>query len=144
MTLRALALRNLANRFSAEQLRRLKPEAANKLLDLIIARAREVENQNAALRQELNAIFGGNVSGGEPIAITDENDLKRAAARLSELVSANDRAVRSAFAFSSGAASADAVRAQQFRRSLGAVESLANKIQSAAARLKNGQNDSNR
>ena len=134
--LRALALRNLANRFTADQLRSMKPEAKNQWLDLIAARAGEIETRNAALRQELGAVFGGVAAGGERVDANDEVDLKRLVVRLSELAANNDQAVRAAFTFSSGA-SADAVKSAQFRRSLGSVEELADGIRSAARRLQN-------
>lgn len=132
--LRAFALKNLASRFSDAQLRSMKPEARNQWLDLIAARAGEIENQNAALRQELGALFGGIAAGGGQTDAADEAGLKRAVIRLSELAAANDRAVRAAFAFSAGA-SADAVKGAQFRQSLGSVEALAGSVQSAARKL---------
>lgn len=134
--LRALALKNLATRFSGAQLRSMKPEAKNEWLNLIAARAKEIESQNAALRQELAAVFGNISQSGGSIDASDEAGLKRAAFRLSELVAGNDRAVRAAFTFSSGA-SADAVKEAQFRQSLGSIEGLANSIESAARRLQN-------
>lgn len=132
--LRSLALRNLASRFSETQLRSMKPEARDQWLTLIAARAREVETQNAALRQELGAVFGGIAAGGEPVGVADEADLKRAIARLSELTAGNDRAIRAAFTFSSGA-TADGLKDARFRQSLGSVEALANSIRSAARKL---------
>ncbi len=131
--LRALALKNLAGRFSDAQLRSMKPEARNSWLSLIAARASEIESQNHALRQELGAVFGA-VSNGESVDASDEAGLKRAVLRLSELAAGNDRAVRAAFTFSSGANS-DAVKGAQFRQSLGSIEGLANGIESAAQRL---------
>lgn len=132
--LRALALKNLAGRFSEIQLRAMKPEARNEWLKLIAARAREIENQNAALRQELGAVFGGVSQSGASVGTNDEAGLKRAVLRLSELAAGNDRAVRAAFTFSSGA-SADAVKGAQFKQSLGTIEGLANSIESAARKL---------
>lgn len=132
--LRALSLRNLANRFSENQLREMKPEARNQWLDLIAARAVEVENQSLALRQELGAIFGSIPAGGESIAANDEAELKRLAIRLSELAANNDRAVRAAFTFSSGASDAT-VKGAQFRESLNSIQGFANSIRSAARRL---------
>ena len=131
--LRALALKNLAGRFSDAQLRSMKPEARNQWLNLIAARASEIESQNHALRQEIAAVFGA-ISNGESVDASDEAGLKRAVLRLSELAAGNDRAVRAAFTFSSGANS-DAVKGAQFRQSLGSIEGLANGIESAARRL---------
>lgn len=132
--LRALALKSLANRFSETQLRSMKPEARNEWLNLIAARASEIKNQNAALRQELGAVFGGISTGGESVDASGEAGLKRAAVRLSEMATGNDRAVRAAFTFSSGA-NADAVKGAPFRQSLGSIEGLANSIQSAVRKL---------
>jgi hypothetical protein len=134
--LRALALKNLAIRFSDAQLRSMKPEARNQWLNLIAARASEIENQNRALREELGAVFGGIAASGESVDASDEAGLKRAVVHLSELAAANDRAVRAAFTFSSGA-STDAVKGSQFRQSLGAIEGLANGIEAAARKLQN-------
>lgn len=132
--LRALALKNLASRFSEAQLKAMKPEARNEWLKLIAARASEIENQNAALRQELGAVFGGVSAGGGSADANDEAGLKRAVVRLSELAASNDRAIRAAFTFSSGANS-DAVKSAQFRQSLGSIEGVANSIETAAKRL---------
>ena len=132
--LRALSLKNLAARFSDAQLRAMKSEARNEWLNLIQTRAREIENQNRILRQELGAVFGGIAAGGATGEARDEAGLKRAVARLSESAARNDRAIRAAFTFSSGA-SADAVKGAEFRQSLGAVEELANNIASAARKL---------
>ena len=132
--LRALALKNLAARFSEAQLGAMKPEARDEWLNLIQARAREIETRNRALRQELGAVFGSIAAGGATGEARDEAGLKRAVARLSESAASNDRAIRAAFTFSSGA-SADAVKGAQFRQSLGAVEELANNIASAARKL---------
>jgi len=134
--LRALALKNLASRFSEAQVRSMKPEARNQWLNLIQARAGEIENQNAALRQELGAVFGGISAVGGSVDTGDETGLKRAVVRLSELAAGNDRAIRAAFTFSSGANS-DAVKGAGFRQSLGSIEGLANSIQSAARKLQN-------
>ncbi len=132
--LRALALKNLASRFSEAQLRAMKPEARNQWLNLIQVRAAEIENQNAALREEIGAVFGGIPTGGASTEVNDEAGLKRAVVRLSELASGNDRAIRAAFTFSSGANS-DAVKGSQFRQSLGSIEGLAIGIQTAARKL---------
>ena len=137
--LRALALKNLASRFSEAQLRAMKPEARNQWLNLIQVRAAEIENQNAALREELGAVFGGIPTGGASIEVSEEAGLKRAVVRLSELASGNDRAIRAAFTFSSGANS-DAVKGSQFRQSLGSIEGLAIGIQTAARKLQSKQN----
>lgn len=133
--LRALALKNLANRFSETQLRSMKPEAKNEWLNLIATRAGEIENQNATLRQELGAVFGGVPAGGG-LNISDEADLKRAVIRLSDIAAGNDRTIRAAFTFSAGR-NADAVNGTQFRQSLGTVEGLANSIKSAVRRFQN-------
>lgn len=132
--LRALALKNLARRFSENQLRSMKPEAKNQWLTLIATRAQEIKNHNAALRQELGAVFGDVPAGGASIDVSDEAGLQRLVVRLSELAASNDRAIRAAFTFSS-VASTDGVKRVQFRQSLGSIEELANSIHSATRKL---------
>ena len=134
--LRTLALKDLANRFSEVQLRSMKSEAKNEWLNLIATRVREIENQNATLRQELGTVFGGSSKAGGGVEISDEADLKRAVIKLSNMAAGNDRAIRAAFTFSSGANS-DAVKGSQFRQSLNSIEGLANSIESAVRKLKN-------
>jgi hypothetical protein len=126
----ASALNRMANRFNADQLRTLDPAARTKWLNILKGYAAVVRRETAALRGELQPIFGGMAeANGE--SVTSDSDLIASARRLYELASANDRVIRSAFTISSGGMSVSAVKTAQFRRSLGSAESLAAAIERA-------------
>jgi len=128
---RAWALKRLAGRFSEEDLRSLNPEAREKWLGVIRAHARACEQEVKKLRYELQQIFPTHsaVEESEEAEITNDADLIRAAGRLLDLMSANDRAVRSAFTISAKETGADqALMNQQFWHGLRGVERLAARI----------------
>jgi len=127
---RAWALKRLAGRFSEEDLRSLNPEAREKWLDLIRAHARACEQEVKGLRQELQPVFPTHSAdeGSEEAGLANDADLIRAAGRLLDLMSANDRAVRSAFTISTGTDPALALKTPQFWRGLRGAEKLAARI----------------
>lgn len=127
---RAWALKRLAERFTPEDLRALTPDARGKWLSMIRGHARAIQQENAALRQELQPVFGAPAGEAqEAPAIADDAGLVRAVERLAELCSANDAVVRSAFTISPNASRAASVRSPQFWNSLRSVEALAAQIQ---------------
>jgi len=130
----AWALKRLLSQFSPEDIRTLSPEARGKWLALIHAHARAFEQGARRLREKLAPIlFPSSSSSDAPdeIRISDDAELARAVDQLFTLASANDAAIRSAFAFSTGSASADAVKTPRFWQSLRAAESLAGIIVSS-------------
>ena len=121
-------LRRLAGQFSPEDLRNMSPEARAKWLSVIRAHARNCEQEAKRLRLELQPIFfpgGSPGAASDSFVIIDDASLARAAARLFELASANDRVVRSAFTISSEPTVTTVIRASQFWESLKSAESLA-------------------
>ena len=126
----ASALNRMANRFNAEQLKALDPAARAKYLGMLKGYAAAVRRETAALRGELQPVFGDvSDAGGE--SVTSDADLIASARRLFELASQNDRVIRSAFTISSGGTSVSAIKSAQFRRSLGQAEALAAAIERA-------------
>jgi hypothetical protein len=94
------ALKRLARRFSAEELRGLSPDASNKWLALVRTHARAFRQEIAELRQELKPIFSPTASGDslpDGPQVYDTAGVAQAIERLFELGSANDRVVLSAF-----------------------------------------------
>jgi hypothetical protein len=124
------ALKQLAGRFSEEDLRSLSPEAREKWLGVIRAHARACEQEVKRLRQELQPIFlpPSADEGAEEAEISNDADLIRAAGRLFDLMSANDRAVRSAFTISTETGASPSLKSQQFWGGLRGVERLAARI----------------
>jgi hypothetical protein len=95
----ALALKQIAERFSPEDLRNLDSPARAKWHAMISAHARSFVGEMVNLRRELEAAFPTLEFSGQPSAdINSDADLVRAAARLFALGVANDEAVRRSFA----------------------------------------------
>jgi hypothetical protein len=131
--LRASALKQLAGRFSPEELNGLAPEAKAKWLAMIREHALGYRREVAALRQDLRAVFGG-IDEGSPETEGDA-DVRQLADRLLRLSYANDEAVRAAFTISAGgSATASAIKSRQFWRQLLAAERLSAAIQGAYQR----------
>jgi len=127
----ASALNRLANRFTSEQLKTLDAAARVKWLTLLKGYASAVRRETAALRGELEPVFGGMSAAGEGVSIASDDELIRSAGKLYGLAVAADRVVRSAFTLSNGNVSVSAVRNQQFRQNLGTIEKLAAAIERA-------------
>jgi len=126
----AWALKRLAERFSAEDLRTLSPEARSKWLSMIRQHAQILEHGLASLRADISGIFPEVSSaevGGSSVDPSDQ-DLKQALLRLFELCSAQEQAIRSAFAVAPTSSKVAAVRSVQFWLSLRSAEKLAGKI----------------
>ena len=129
----ALALKQITERFSGEELRTLDPAARIQWRSLVSEHARAFQQAMVALRRELQPVFAaGGVSEEREMEISAEADFARAARRLFDLAAANDDAVRTAFSISDENASAVRIKSPQFWRSLAAAEALAAKINSAA------------
>ena len=127
----ALALRQIVERFSAEDLRTLDEAARRQWLALIAQHARALNQECAALRRELQPIFFPNAGldqGAAAIEIRGDADLSHAVARLFELAVSIDDAVRRSFNISGSGPQSVAVKTAQFHQSLRDAESLAAKI----------------
>ncbi|HLL76333.1 MAG TPA: sigma-70 family RNA polymerase sigma factor [Pyrinomonadaceae bacterium] len=127
----ANALRQLAARFSPEEVRSLAPEARAKWQTMIRQHARGYREQVSALRRELRAVFSPGASGEADADGVGDETLRRDAERLLRLSYAHDEAVRAAFTLSDAARAPVALRSQQFWRSLAAAEALAEAMEAA-------------
>ena len=124
----ASALNRMVRRFSPEEIAAMDKDARTKWLRILKGYAAAVRRETAALRSDLQPIFGGFEEGGTE-RISTNGELISAARTLYDAASANDRAVRSSFMLSSGGGSAAAIRSAQFRRSIAAAEALASAIE---------------
>ncbi len=126
----AWALKGLADRFSADELRSLDAPARSKWLFMIRQHAQALQQETVTLRRELAPLFPGASSdeGSAGIEIGSDSDLVRAIERLFDLCSEQERTVRSAFTISTDPSNAPAIRTQHFWRSLKSAERLAAQI----------------
>src|SRR5207244_1812039 len=97
--------------------------------------ARAFQSATRLLRQELEPVFNTvarqreiGAETRDEIQITDDAALFYAVVRLSELATANDETIQSAFTISAAASAAAALKTPQFWRSLRSTERLAAKI----------------
>lgn len=125
---RAGALKRLIGQFTLAEIKSLSPEAREKWLSLIRSHARVLQQETAALRQDLTPVFGGGTGGGSVSAIDDDAALIRSVNRLFELGAANDRTVRSTLSISSN--SSAGTLSADFFRSLRTTEEIASRLQS--------------
>jgi hypothetical protein len=127
------ALKRLLTQISSEDLRALSPEGRTKLIMLIRTHARAYQNAAEEIRRDLQPIFfpgtsSTGVQNGKDI--TETAALVGALEELFELASSNDRVIRSAFAASTEAVAATAIKSPQFWQLLRNAEVLAARIQS--------------
>jgi RNA polymerase sigma factor (sigma-70 family) len=137
--LQAWALRNLANRFSKEDLGRLDPRARAKWMSMIAEHAAAFRSETRKLREDVAPIF--NISATAPEGegpLAEEGDLANAIERLVMLASATDSGVQSSFSISTGVKSSTVVQTQEFWQSVISSEQLAARIQAAAKSVRNG------
>ncbi|HLA12249.1 MAG TPA: sigma-70 family RNA polymerase sigma factor [Pyrinomonadaceae bacterium] len=126
----ALALNQIAQRFSADDLQALDADSRNQWRAMISQHARNIQQELEALRRELQPAFPS-VAGDEGdagIEITKDADFARAGKRLYELASTVDEAIGRSFSISSGGNVTAPVRTNQFSRSVRSAMSLAAKI----------------
>jgi RNA polymerase sigma factor (sigma-70 family) len=130
----AWALKQLARRFSSEELNQLNPEARARWFAMIRAHAQAFQQETVGLRQELEPIFFRSATGSDvrdETALGSATELRRAAEQLFELGSTQERAIRFAFTTSPGAATSSVINGQQLWQSLRSAEILSAKIRSA-------------
>src|ERR1051325_8164620 len=129
--LHAAKLRQLANRFSAEDLRALSPDARAKWFALIGEHANALHDEARLLQRELSVVFAATAQGdgGSGIQVADDASLVRASVRLFELASFIDETMSGAFNASNDSTQISRVKSSQFWRSLSEAESLATRIQ---------------
>ena len=112
--------------------------AKQKWLQMVREHASAVRREGAALHQELRPVFSPAAEqAGPPPAgvIADEADLIARAARLLELCSAVDPAVREAFSVSARPTTPSQIKSQEFWRALAGFQALAAQIERATLAL---------
>jgi RNA polymerase sigma factor (sigma-70 family) len=126
----ARTLKQTLNRFSADDLRTLKPDARQNLNSLIREQANSLQHEIVTLRGELQLIVPGVAgdAGFDQMQISSDADLLRAVNRLGELVSQVDEAVRVSFSISSDSTTYPPIKEPQFWRALKSTETLAAQI----------------
>jgi len=126
----ALALKQIAERFTPAQLSTLDQTARNRWRALLREHAQAYEREIQQLRRELQPIFpaaSSSASAAESEIRTDE-ELIAAVNRLFKMAAANDRALGQSFSVSTDAVSKAAVKTLELWRSVAACESLATRI----------------
>jgi Putative zinc-finger len=126
------ALKRLMSQFSPESLRALTPEAKSKWLELVRAHARAYQTELAALKRELQLIFGSRPGAGDSnvSGINDDVSLRRAVEELFADASATDTAIHSAFVASTGPVSSS-INSPQFWQQMGRAGAIAARISQA-------------
>ncbi len=118
----ALALKQIVERFSAEDLSTMDESSRQQWRALVDQHARSIQQETESLRRELQPIF----FPGEPQAGGgggSTNDLAQAAKQLFEIAVSNDDTVRRSFTL--GSSGSPAVKSSEFARSLSRAISLA-------------------
>ncbi len=124
----ARALKQIAGRFSQEELRMLDDEARAKWRAMIIAHARSFQREAEALRRKLEPVFSTSAAGESLSDISTDADLVRATERLFALWSDVDESLRQTFSLGSGGQDI-AIRRAQFWQSLKTAEALSGRVQ---------------
>ena len=124
----ALALRQIAARFTPEQLAKMDEGARLRWRTLVNGHARNVQNAAAALRSAIGAIITPQSGSDDGPAVSRDEDILRAAQKLYELAATADEAVRRSFSVAGKGGSSASVKTAAFWRSLNGAESLAGKI----------------
>jgi RNA polymerase sigma factor (sigma-70 family) len=136
----ARAMKQIAARFSSEQLKTLGEKSLVQWRTMIREHAQAFQSEVTMLRRELEPIFlpPNFVNETQPEAqFTSDADLVSAVGRLFDFSSAIDKDVRSAFSISTADPANIEIKLPQFWRSLKSAEGL-------AALIKNGFPTSNR
>jgi hypothetical protein len=125
----ALALKQVATRFSRSQVQQLDGTKKAEWNEMLRARARSVAQEAGLLIQELEPIFPGFKSAtGLDMRLDNEADVTRAAEKLFELAAECDRGINQSFSIYSSGAQTPAVKSTQFWQSLSSTQMLAEKI----------------
>ena len=122
----ALALKQIVERFSAEDLRTMDAASRQQWRALIDQHARSIRHETESLRRELQPIFFPNASGAG--GVSGSGDVAQTAKQLFEIAVSNDDVVRRSFTL--GSSGAPAVKSSQFARSLNSAIALAAAITS--------------
>jgi hypothetical protein len=126
----ALALRQIAQRFSADELRAMTPEEHRQWRDMLKTHAGAVLNETRLMQENLEPVFRANAEDKSSLApsLKSDADLVYAAVKLSDLTTSNDSAVWHSFAASTQASNVTLVCLPEFWESLLDAEILAQEI----------------
>jgi hypothetical protein len=129
----ALELKQLASRFSDRDLNDLHPSTRAKWVSMVRNHAEALRRELTNLRGELQPLFFNQNPAKDTasLEISDGASLLLAVERVCKLVLASDEAVRTAFAASSGASTAQPVKSERFLTELTTSEKLAGRISKA-------------
>src|SRR6266536_2034192 len=126
----ALAVKQIAERFSLDDLRALDPQAKANWRAMLAQHARALLQETASLRRELESAFPSLASGTEGgVDVTGDEALVRAAQRLFAVAVNNDDSTYRSFAVFAGKQGNVPVKTPQFWQSLANAERLAQAIQ---------------
>jgi hypothetical protein len=126
----ALALKQLAERFSPAEIEQLEPKKREEWKSLLRSKAAAVAGDVRSLTSQLSAVIGSqNVGGGDTSDVRDAADAARGAQRLFGLAAACDAQVSQSFAISSAGKTSPAVKTVQFWRNLKQMADIAAEMQ---------------
>jgi len=122
----ALAMKQIAERFSLDDLRTLDSQAKANWRAMIAQHARALQQETASLRRELEQAFPVLAAGNEAgIDVTNDEAIVRGAQQLFALSVSNDDNMHRSFAVFAEKQGAAPVKTAQFWRSLKRAEALA-------------------
>ena len=126
----ALALKQIAERFSPDDLKAMTSEEHRQWRGMLQSHASAVLKETRLMRENLEPIFGANAEDNRSLIsnFKSDADLVYAAAKLSDLTASNDSAVWHSFAASTQASNVTLVCLPEFWDSLLDAEILAEKI----------------
>ncbi|HEY2974606.1 MAG TPA: RNA polymerase sigma factor [Pyrinomonadaceae bacterium] len=125
----ALAMKQIAERFSLDDLRNLDPNARANWRAMLAQHARLLQQETAALRREVEQAFpplAASSIGG--LDVTSDETVVRAVQQLFALAVSNDDNMRRSFAIYAGKQGVAPVKTPQFWQSLKSAEALAGLI----------------
>jgi hypothetical protein len=135
----AWAIMRLVERFSPAEKEKMKAATQTKWLAMVQEHARNLEQQNGALRSSLLPVFSPSdttPSSLEAVSIGGEVDLAQTAKRLFDLCFSNWEVVRSSFTLSKDRTLTPRIRAPEFWHSLDQAQRYARRIQQSTSTSK--------
>ncbi|HMF78381.1 MAG TPA: hypothetical protein VK604_22170 [Bryobacteraceae bacterium] len=126
--LHSLALQDFVTRFSLSDMHSFQEADRSQWRQVICDHAQSIADNTAALRAQLTPVYGIAAGYGEKGATVKPNGLRPMSASLVALVKSQDEIVHSAFTLSNEEASAPAINAPLFWRSLSEVQDSARQI----------------
>lgn len=132
----ALALKQISERFSVEDLNSLGPDARQQWHSLMVQQTRAVRENIEELVQELHPIFPAAqksaASNLADVEVRNETDFARVAKRIFEIVSQIDEGIRDAFSISDDRSGLVRIRSPQFFSDFDAAIATAHKFEQRA------------